>query len=666
MNTRLHTITRDPVFWVILPLALVIIPHLQRLPLWMPALIVLLFAVRLGAVIQPALMPRKFWLFVVAVFVSIGTVMHYGTLFGKAAGTAILICLLGIKLLESCSTRDYMLLIALSFFIIVTNFLFTQNIPTALFMLCTVVVLVMSLITLHQGSAALDLRWRLRAASRLVALAIPLMLVMFILFPRISGPLWHLPDDALSGRTGLSDTMTPGNIAQLIQSDELAFRVEFSSNKPAQDKLYWRALVLWQFDGRSWKPGKQNENTRPTLEGFGNPVGYTITLEPHDKTWLFALDMPKQVPANAQYNNNFLLRSKDKITSPYRYSLQSFLEYRIEYELSRWENNAGLTLPPDSNPRTVQLAQQWRTRFDNDEDIVRHALQQFNRQNYVYTLQPPPTLSANPVDEFLFESRRGFCEHYASSFTLLMRAAGIPARVVLGYQGGTVNPVNNVLTVRQSDAHAWSEVWLQNRGWVRVDPTAAIAPNRVERNLDSALGADEIRPLYMQIDNSVLRQMKFYWDAIDNRWKQWVIGYGPKLQQQLLQSLFNRDIHYSEMTFMLMTAIGAITLLLAWLSFRSKTIAETDPAQKLYNRFCKRLARQGVPRARSEGPLDFARRAAQQFPSQQPAIDLITKIYINSRYRSQVQADQIEKMKILIRKLDVSQNHSAAGAARKH
>lgn len=654
MNQRLLAMTRDPVFWVILPLTLVIIPHLPRLPLWMPALVSLLFLVRLGAVIHPELMPRKFWLFAIAILASIGTVMHYGTLFGKAAGTAILICLLGIKLLESRSTRDYMLLIALSFFVIVTNFLFTQNIPTAIFMLGTVVVLVTSLVTLHQGSAALDLRWRLRAAFRLVALALPLMLVMFVFFPRISGPLWHLPDDARSGRTGLSDTMTPGNIAQLIQSDEVAFRVEFSGNKPAQEKLYWRALVLWQFDGHTWKQGAQNENPRPTLEGFDQPVSYTVTLEPHDKTWLFALDMPSQAPGNVQYNNNFLLRTKDNITSLYRYNLQSFLDYRIEHELSHWEQQTGLTLPPDSNPRSVQLAQQWRAQFDNNEAIVRHALQQFNRQNFVYTLLPPLTLSANPVDEFLFESRRGFCEHYAGSFTLLMRAAGIPARIVLGYQGGTVNPLNNILTVRQSDAHAWSEVWLQNRGWVRVDPTAAIAPERVERNLNSALGANEIRPLYMQIDNSILRQMKFYWDAMDNRWKQWVIGYGPKLQQQLMQSLFNRDIHYGELTAILITILGSITLLLAWLSFRAKAPAETDPAQKLYNRFCARLAKRGVTRASHEGPLDFAARAIQRFPSQQAAIDLITIIYINSRYRSRMQADQIGKMKTLIQQLQLS------------
>jgi transglutaminase-like putative cysteine protease len=661
MNQRLLAITRDPVFWVILPLALVMVPHLPRLPIWMPILILLLFVIRLGAVIQPVLMPRKFWLFVVAVFTSIGTVMHYGTLFGKTAGTAILICLLAIKLLESRNTRDYTLLIALSFFIIVTNFLFTQNIPTAIFMLATVVVLVLSLITLHQGSAALDLRWRLRAALKLVALAIPLMLVMFVLFPRVSGPLWHLPNDARSGRTGMSDTMTPGSVAQLIQSNDIAFRVEFAGARPAQDKLYWRGLVLWYFDGRTWEQGKPNLNQQPTLEGYNKPVSYTVTLEPHDRNWLFALDMPEQAPPDANYNNNFLLRSKNKINSLYQYSLQSFLDYRIEHELSRWEKSAGLKIPQHSNPRSVRLAQQWRAQFNNDEAIVRHALTQFNHENYVYTLQPPATLSANPVDEFLFDTRRGFCEHYAGSFTFLMRAAGIPARIVLGYQGGTVNPVNNVLSVRQSDAHAWSEVWLENRGWVRIDPTAAIAPERIEHNLDSALAADEIRPLYMQLDNSALKQLRFYWDAVDNHWKQWVIGYGPKLQQQFMRALFNREIHYSELTIMLIASLGGIILVVALLSFRSRLPAETDPAQKLYNRFCTRLARRGIERMSSEGPLDFAARAAQHYPAQQSAIDLITGIYINSRYRSRVQPDQIEKMKGLIQKLNLAQNNLNLG-----
>ena len=652
MNQRLSHIVHDPVFWVILPLVLVIIPHVPRLPIWMSALVVFLFSVRLAAVLYPRILPRKFWLFVIAMFVSAGTIMHYGTVFGKVAGTAVLICLLGIKLLESRNTRDYMLLIALSFFIIVTNFLFTQNMPTAVYMLLTVVVLITSLISLQQGTANLDLGWRVRIALKLVALALPLMLLMFILFPRISGQLWHLPDDARSGRTGLSDTMTPGDIAQLIQSDDIAFRVAFSGVKPPQEKLYWRAVVLWYFDGRSWEQGKQNENPHPTLEGTGQPVSYTITLEPHDKTWLFALDMPLQPPANTQYTNNFLLRSNNPINSLYRYSLQSYLDYRIEYELARWEKNAGLKIPQHSNLQSVKLAQQWRTQFVHDEDIVRHALRQFNHENYVYTLRPPLTLSNNPVDEFLFETRRGFCEHYASSFTLLMRAAGIPARVVLGYQGGTVNPLNNVLTVRQSDAHAWSEVWLQNRGWVRIDPTAAIAPERVEQNLDSALGADEIRPLYMHLDNSMFRQLRFYWDATDNRWKQWVIGYGPKLQQQLMQALFNRNMHYSELTLILITGAGLTTLLLALLSFRSNSSTETDPAQKLYNRFCARLAKHGIARASHEGPLEYAQRATVRFPEQQHYIELITKIYINNRYRSRNVPEQLKNMQQLIQKLN--------------
>jgi transglutaminase-like putative cysteine protease len=644
----LQKIIQDPVFWVVLPLMLIIVPHIPRLPLWMPPLVLLLFSWRLLAILNEKWLPRKWILFVIVAIAALGTVLHYRTLFGKTAGTAILICLLALKLLESRKQRDFMLIIALSFFIIVTHFLFSQTIPTALYMLFTVVLLVTSLITLNQQHA-LALQQRVKLAVRMVVLALPLMLIMFVLFPRISGPLWHLPDDAKSGRTGLSDTMTPGSIAQLIQSDDIAFRVEFTSTKPSQDQLYWRALVLWYFDGRSWEQGKTNENPSPMMEAFGDPVQYTVTLEPHDKTWLFALDMPASTPDNSEYNNNFLLRAKNPVTSLQRYSLQSYVNYRINAELSRWERNAGLKLPDDANPKTRALGQQWRAEFGDDERIVRHALQQFNQQNYTYTLQPPVTLSDNPVDEFLFETRRGFCEHYASSFAVLMRAAGIPARVLLGYQGGTVNPLNNVLSVRQSDAHAWAEVWLANRGWVRVDPTAAIAPQRVETGLDAALGSEESRPLYMQLDHSVLRHLKFYWDAIDNRWKQWVIGYGPKLQQQLMQALFNRDMRYNEMAVMMIIALAAGLAILAIMLFKSQNKTPEDPVQKLYAQFCRTLARGGMEREPHEGPLDFAQRAAAKFPAQQPHIDLITRLYILARYGSRHSAEQMQQMRRLIR-----------------
>ena len=256
-----------------------------------------------------------------------------------------------------------MLLIALSFFIIVTNFLFSQTIPTVIFMFITVIVLVMSLIFINQDDAPLSTKNRFKLALKLVVQGLPLMLILFVLFPRIPGPLWKLPEDAQTARTGLSDTMSPGNIAELIESNAPAFRVEFKDQIPNQQQLYWRALVLWYFDGRTWEQGNTNQNPWPTMEGFGNSIEYTITMEPHDKNWLFALDMPKQAPVDSVYNNNFLLHSQNKISTLYQYSVESYTDYRIENELSFWEQRAGLKSPANSNPKTIALGQQWRQQF---------------------------------------------------------------------------------------------------------------------------------------------------------------------------------------------------------------------------------------------------------------------------------------------------------------
>ncbi len=644
----------NPAFWVIFPLSLIILPHLPRLPLWMILLVPALFLWRLLAIHNDRLFPRKWMLFVITIFAAVATVFHYGTIFGKTAGTGILIVLLGVKLLESRKQRDYMLLIALSFFVIVTNFLFSQTIPTVVFMFITIIILVMSLVSINQSNAPVDIKHRLQISLILVAQALPLMIIMFVLFPRIPGPLWKLPDDSSSGRTGLSETMTPGSISNLIESYEPAFRVEFNDAIPPQNKLYWRALVLWYFDGRTWEQGNKNLNPRPTLEGFSEPVRYRITSEPHGKRWLFALDMPAGTPDNTYYTNDFLLRSSTDVNAIYQYTLSSFLSYRIEKTLSPWERSAGLKLPANANPKTIALARQWRKQFSSDEDIVNYGLKYFNQQEFVYTLRPPATPGFDPVDQFLFETRRGFCEHYASSFSVLMRAAGIPSRIINGYQGGTLNPINGVLSVNQSDAHAWTEVWLQNKGWVRIDPTAAIAPNRIEYNLDSALAADEARPLHMRLDSGLIRQMRFYWDALDNQWKQWIIGYGPKIQQQLLLAFFNRKLDYGEIIFLLVTTLAGTTLIIALFIFRPLKKDKRDPVVLAYEKFCKKTARAGIVRDVSEGPVDFSTRVQATFPAQSQTINLITRLYINLRYKSANSEKQLSSLQENIRRLRLS------------
>ncbi|MDH5484219.1 MAG: DUF3488 and transglutaminase-like domain-containing protein, partial [Gammaproteobacteria bacterium] len=483
-----------------------------------------------------------------------------------------------------------------------TRFFFSQDIPTVIFMFITIIVLVTGLGLIHQKPDTENIKRSLIFSSRIVLQALPLMLIMFVLFPRIPGPLWALPDEKKTGRTGLSDSMTPGAMAQLIQSNDIAFRASFKGNIPPQDKLYWRGLVFIDFDGRRWTQVSNSTNQQAETEVLSPAIEYTITLEPHDRTWLFALDMPTQVPAGSHLNNTYLIRSNKPVNTLYQYTLSSSLSYRIGKRLSTREQDAGLYLDRYKNRKTIALGTLWKQQFNKPADIINHALNLFNQQNFIYTLNPPLTPGFDPVDQFLFETRKGFCEHYASSFTVLMRAAGIPARVVTGYQGGTINPINSVLTVRQSDAHAWSEVWIEDQGWVRIDPTAAIAPERIEMNLDSALADNELRPLYMQFNSGVIKQIRFYWDAIDNRWNQWVIGYGAELQQQFLASIFKRDISSMDLIKLLGISLLIATIVIFIMIMRSANRVSLSAMESLYASLCQKCAGAGITRQKHEGP----------------------------------------------------------------
>lgn len=632
---------QQSVFWVVLSIALVITPHLPRFPLWSVFLIAALFIWRLLCIKHPRWLPPKWLLLLIIIVAAWGLFMHFGTVFGKTAGSVFLSLLLAIKLHESRSRRDYMLLIALSFFIIVTNFLFSQSIPTVLFMLLSVIVLLMSMIHINlahstngnTSSNSLSHRDKLKLASRMLLQALPLMLIMFVLFPRISGPLWQLPEEKNVAVSGLTDRMEPGNISALIQSSAVAFRAEFDNQPPPQPQLYWRALVLWYFDGRSWERGKANPTSQASIEPLAEAVDYRITLEPHQQDWLFALDMPLDVPDNIGFSSNFELKAGEKVSSLYQYSLSSVPEYIIQPQLSPWERSAGLKIPAEGNPQTRALGQQLAQQYSEPQQIVSQVLAMFNAEDYHYTLNPPLTPGADSVDQFLFQTRRGFCEHYAGSFALLMRTAGVPARVVLGYQGGTLNPLNQVVTVRQSEAHAWVEVWLEQQGWVRIDPTAAIAPQRIERNLNAALDINEVRPLHMQLNNGLLQELVFYWDAMDNQWKQWVIGYDDKLQQALLNKLFNQKLPFAEIILYMVVSFMLMLLVISLFIIRPWQRPQVEPVQRSYQQFCKKLAKHGVQRKDHEGPLDFAQRAAQQLPQQAASIELISRLYMRLRYQ---------------------------------
>jgi transglutaminase-like putative cysteine protease len=351
------------------------------------------------------------------------------------------------------------------------------------------------------------------------------MLILFVFFPRVQGPLWGLPQDAYSGTSGLSNTMTPGSISQLILSDAVAFRVKFEGTIPKPNQLYWRGPVFWYFNGKNWLPGNKTPRNFFKYERLEKRVQYTVTLEPHNNHWLFVLDMPAMLPPESTGSNDYQVLSRTPVRSRMRYKMASYLSHKVGLDADEKELSRALQLPPDTNSggnkRARALAESWRQDINSDEAIMRKALSMFRNQKFYYTLLPP-LLGDNQVDEFLFDTLQGFCEHYSSSFVFLMRSAGIPARVVTGYLGGKINSVGNYMIVRQSDAHAWAEVWLKDRGWVRVDPTASVSPERLNSGIAAAVPYSDQLPMMARTEFEWLRTMRMSMDAMANNWNQWV------------------------------------------------------------------------------------------------------------------------------------------------
>ncbi|HXA47393.1 MAG TPA: DUF3488 and transglutaminase-like domain-containing protein, partial [Burkholderiaceae bacterium] len=482
---------------------------------------------------------------------------------------------------------------------------------------------------------------RVRLGALIFGLSIPLTLVLFILFPRIEGPLWGLPNDANAGKTGLSPTMSPGSISDLAQSDEIAFRVKFFDPPPSQANLYWRALVLDTYDGRTWTHSQSNRPNYRTanLDARGTGIKYQVTLEPTGQRWLYAIDMPRTVPAlpdnPVAITRDMQVRTAHPINTRLRYDALSFVDYDLDAGETPEALREWLQLPPDYNPQTLAFAEQMRSQSNDDGFLVNAVLNFFRKQGFRYTLQPP-LLGENSIDEFLFTTQAGFCEHYAGSFVFLMRAMGIPARVVNGYQGGEVNPVDGFMQIRQSDAHAWAEVWLPRRGWVRVDPTAAVAPERVQKNLASVIPRTTLGGL-IKLSNakdSWLSKWRFNTAAINNAWNQWVLNYSPEKQRNFLQALGFENADWQTMITLMAALGGAVVMLMAIPLVMKRQ--KVDPLQALYNFLCQQLARSGYPREKHEGPRDYRLRVTAAnstlAPARKSAVDRFLKLYESLRY----------------------------------
>ncbi len=631
--------------WLFAGLALAAAPHASHLPTWVTGATALFLLWRLYLSWQQAPLPPRWLVLLVATAALAGVYLNQRTLFGREAGVTLLVMLLALKLMEMRTLRDVHVVTFLAYFLTLTNFFYSQTVFTAILMLATVVVITASLVGFNAPQCRAPEIFRV--AGTLLAQAGPVMLLLFFFFPRVPGPLWGMPQDAFAAVTGLSDTMSPGAISRLSQSDAIAFRVKFEGEPPPRAQRYWRGPVFWEFDGKTWRPGGVPRiRSSVQFAALGPPVDYEVTLEPHDRHWLFALDLPARVPPNARVTNDYLLLSLAPVRSRLRYDMRSYPEYRATAGGGEEDLEAATEFPSRFNPRAQRLAREWRTTLGNDEAILRRAIQFLRDGQYQYTLQPP-VLGTHTVDEFLFDTKQGFCEHLAASFIFLMRAAGVPARVVTGYQGGEVNPVDQYLVVRQADAHAWAEVWLGERGWVRVDPTAIVIPARVDAGIVGAVPLGSALPLLMRTDLGWLRAVRDNWEALGNKWNQWVLGYNPDRQRDLMLRFGVRSPSWQPLAMVLFWSVAsAIGLIALWLFAR---IQRADPPHRIWLAFCRKLARAGLARRDEEGPLDFSERAATRWPGHADAVRAIARLYVELRYGKDGDRQSLAQLKGLVR-----------------
>lgn len=612
-------------------------PHFLHLHSWISALFLVSVAWRFACIIWPALLPGRFLLLVLAMVGLANVILNYPILFSGNTAIALMTTMVGLKLLEIRTRRDLYIVVFIGYFLLATQFLYRQEILMVGYALILVTALTGVLLENSRHRPGGNPVRPMFSAMILLLQALPIMLVLFVFFPRLSGPIWSLDSGERLGRTGLSDSITLGTISNLVLSRDIAFRVEFQGAIPDPPQRYWRGPVLWDSDGRGWTRGDRLAVTTPELTDVQAATTYTVTMEATGNRWLMVLDLPDTAPPNSEILSDFQVMRKEKIHDRIRYPASSKLRYNTG-PISDEERDRGLQLPNNITLRMRDLVQGWRRSSTNNRAVVNHALQYFRTEEFYYTLQPPP-LGDNPIDRFMFETRRGFCEHYAASFTLLMRVAGIPSRVVTGYQGGEYNPLGDHLVVRQSDAHAWSEVWLEGTGWVRIDPTAAVAPERIERSFEfdrDFAGGPLGTPIRFGATQSgmlanALKQLRWGVDAINASWHSWVLGYTSERQSRLMRILGMDFLQGKRLAFAMVGSAALMVILLA-ISLWRKGKTKVDAVYADYLHFCRKLQRRGMARRSSEGPQGFLERICAWRPEIEPMATEITRLYIDLRY----------------------------------
>jgi transglutaminase-like putative cysteine protease len=618
--------------WTLAALLFSIAPHVPFIPAWITAAFVGCAAWRYVIEKRRRVLPGTWVRAALALGCFLGVLATYGAISGVGPGSALLAIMAALKLLETRKRRDQFVLLFLSIFLVMSSLLREQYLWSLPYMLVSLLVIMTAWLRMSAGRSQTG-RQSLVTGGRLLLYAAPLAIVMWVFFPRISTPFWAVPIDTSRGASGLSDTMSPGDISELSMSDAVAFRVSFDGDVPVARDRYWRGLVLTRFNGRTWS-GREpsiSGSARDQIEIIGGRVDYEVTLEPTQQQWVFALDVPYTVSLSQTFMGpQQQLARSIPIDQRIAYKATSYTDYRIQTDLSQLFRGWYSDLPEGSNPRTAALALAMRAEAGSDRDFVNAVLQKLNQEEFYYTLEPPP-LGSNPVDRFLFETRRGFCEHYASAFSVMMRSVGIPTRIVLGYHGGELNPMGGHLIVRQSDAHAWTEIWIEGLGWHRVDPTAAVAPERIEMSASDA-AFDGIGEAWgFAAPSRLLHQMTLTWDALNAKWNEWILGYGPDTQNSFMQWLGMNEPSWRKMLLTLVGLVIGIVMLISVVMMIHYRPPPRDKAAIQYQRFVRKS---GLEPQTGETAHLFAMRVQDSGRIPLPTVDAITDAYMDTRYGS--------------------------------
>lgn len=615
--------------WTLAALAFALVPHVQYLPLWITAALLGCAAWRWQIERRRRRLPPAWLRVLLALGCFIGVFASFDAISGVGPGSALLAIMAALKLLETRLRRDQFVLLFIAIFLIMSSLLREQYIWSLPYLIAGIALTMTAWLRMSTGNR-IGARHSFAIGGRLLLYAAPLALAMWVLFPRIATPFWAVPIDTSTVTTGIKDSMSPGDISELSSSNEVAFRVRFEGRIPAPGERYWRGLVLHRFNGRTWTGWEPGADSRvhDEIEIFGAPLRYEVMLEPTRQQWVFALDIPYAwTLEDTRLGRQHQLFRTHPIDQRVAYEAVSYPSYRIGATTAGDPRYWNSQLPAEANPRTRALAQRMRAGAASDEAYIDAVLNMFTVEEFYYTLQPP-ALGSNPVDAFLFDTRRGFCEHYASAFAVMMRAAGIPSRIVLGYQGGEMNLMDDMI-VRQSDAHAWTEVWLPDSGWVRADPTAAVAPERIEAGMSGARFTDAGMRWGLSAPTRFIYQVTMVWDSLNARWNEWILAYGPENQGQFLEWLGMEQPDWRKMLLTLVVSVvlmlSGISLLLLW---RNRP-PRPDPAARLYMRFTGKV---GILPATGETPQAYARRIAAAGRVLPREANRVVRAYLAARY----------------------------------